>query len=127
NGSTRPARGAAGHLRPVIETAADHEGSEMSTASIRYAGSSVTSSHTDSPAHGSTGRAVGVWLALFAVVIFAIILVGGATRLTESGLSITEWKPVTGIFPPVTEAQWLVEFEKYKQIPQYLELNAGMS
>ncbi|HLV27132.1 MAG TPA: COX15/CtaA family protein [Gemmatimonadales bacterium] len=99
----------------------------MSTASIRYAGSSVTSSHTDSPAHGSTGRAVGVWLALFAVVIFAIILVGGATRLTESGLSITEWKPVTGIFPPVTEAQWLVEFEKYKQIPQYLELNAGMS
>ncbi|MEY4998790.1 MAG: heme synthase, partial [Pseudomonadota bacterium] len=54
---------------------------------------------------------------------------GGITRLTESGLSITEWKPVTGALPPLNEAQWLSEFEKYKQIPEYLEINgpAGMT
>jgi cytochrome c oxidase assembly protein subunit 15 len=53
--------------------------------------------------------------------------VGGITRLTESGLSITEWKPVSGVLPPLTEAGWLAEFEKYKQIPEYKEINAGMS
>jgi len=72
-------------------------------------------------------RAVGLWLALWAVVCFAIVLVGGATRLTESGLSITEWKPVTGIIPPHTPAQWAAEFEKYQRIPQYQRLNAGMT
>jgi cytochrome c oxidase assembly protein subunit 15 len=56
-----------------------------------------------------------------------MILVGGATRLTESGLSITEWKPVTGTIPPLTEADWQAEFDAYKQIPQYTELNRGMS
>jgi len=56
-----------------------------------------------------------------------MVLVGGATRLTESGLSIVEWKPVTGTLPPLTEAQWTQAFEGYKTIPQYRELNAGMS
>jgi cytochrome c oxidase assembly protein subunit 15 len=56
-----------------------------------------------------------------------MVLVGGATRLTESGLSIVEWKPVTGALPPLTEAQWVQAFEGYKTIPQYRELNAGMS
>jgi len=72
-------------------------------------------------------RAVGLWLAAWAAVCFAIVLVGGATRLTESGLSITEWKPVTGIIPPHTTAQWAAEFEKYQRIPQYQRLNAGMT
>jgi cytochrome c oxidase assembly protein subunit 15 len=72
-------------------------------------------------------RIVGFWLAVWAVICFAIVLVGGATRLTESGLSITEWKPVTGIIPPHTAAQWAVEFEKYQRIPQYQHLNAGMT
>ncbi len=72
-------------------------------------------------------RPVGLWLATWAVVCFAIVLVGGATRLTESGLSITEWKPVTGIIPPHTAAQWAAEFEKYQRIPQYQRLNAGMT
>jgi len=75
----------------------------------------------------ANGRAVGLWLAAWAVVCFAIVLVGGATRLTESGLSITEWKPVTGIIPPHTAAQWAAEFEKYQRIPQYQRLNAGMT
>src|SRR5215468_4377123 len=56
-----------------------------------------------------------------------MVLVGGATRLTESGLSIVEWKPVTGTLPPLTSAQWQEAFEGYKKIPQYRELNAGMT
>ena len=62
-----------------------------------------------------------------AVLIFAMVLVGGATRLTESGLSIVEWKPVTGALPPLTDAAWNDAFAAYKTIPQYRELNAGMS
>lgn len=72
-------------------------------------------------------RAVGRWLAAWAVLVVAIILVGGATRLTESGLSITEWKPVRGIVPPMNDAEWTAEFAKYQRIPQYQLLNAGMS
>ena len=56
-----------------------------------------------------------------------MVLVGGATRLTESGLSIVEWKPVTGALPPLNDAQWTQAFEGYKTIPQYRELNAGMN
>jgi cytochrome c oxidase assembly protein subunit 15 len=62
-----------------------------------------------------------------AALIAVMVLVGGATRLTESGLSIVEWKPVTGALPPLTDAQWAQAFEGYKAIPQYRELNAGMS
>lgn len=56
-----------------------------------------------------------------------MVVVGGITRLTESGLSITEWKPVTGILPPLSHQQWLEEFHKYQQIPEYREINRGMS
>lgn len=56
-----------------------------------------------------------------------VVGVGGITRLTESGLSITEWRPVSGVLPPLNEADWVKEFEKYKQIPEYKEINRGMS
>ena len=72
-------------------------------------------------------RAVKWWLIVVAALIAIMVLVGGATRLTESGLSIVEWKPVTGTLPPLNEAQWTQAFEGYKAIPQYRELNAGMS
>src|SRR5437764_994369 len=72
-------------------------------------------------------RAIGLWLYAVAALIFATVLVGGATRLTESGLSIVEWKPVTGTLPPLDQAQWAQAFDAYKTIPQYRELNAGMS
>src|SRR5436305_1698000 len=72
-------------------------------------------------------RAIRLWLYAIAALIFAMVLVGGATRLTESGLSITEWQPVTGTLPPLNETQWQTEFEKYQAIPQYRQLNAGMS
>lgn len=72
-------------------------------------------------------RAVRIWLWTIAAFVFAMVVVGGATRLTESGLSITEWKPVMGAIPPLSEADWLTEFEKYRQIPEYREINKGMS
>lgn len=72
-------------------------------------------------------QALANWLFAVAALVLAIVTVGGITRLTESGLSITEWKPVTGIVPPLTEAQWQVEFAKYQQIPEYQQLNQGMS
>ena len=76
---------------------------------------------------GAHTRAVRLWLYAAAAMVAAMVLVGGATRLTESGLSITEWKPVMGALPPLSEAQWLTEFHRYQQIPQYHELNSGMS
>jgi len=72
-------------------------------------------------------RVVQLWLYAVAALIFAIVLVGGATRLTESGLSIVEWKPVTGVLPPMTEVAWQAEFDKYKTIPQFQHLNSGMA
>jgi len=72
-------------------------------------------------------RAVRLWLLAAAAMIFLTLVVGGATRLTESGLSIVEWKPVTGVLPPLTESDWRAEFTKYQAIPQYRELNRGMS
>src|SRR5258707_462513 len=80
---------------------------------------------TRKPAPAS--RAVGVWLWCVASLVFAMVLVGGATRLTESGPSIVEWKPVTGAVPPLGEADWQAEFAKYKIIPQYERLSRGMS
>jgi cytochrome c oxidase assembly protein subunit 15 len=72
-------------------------------------------------------RAVRWWLFSIAALIAIMVLVGGATRLTESGLSIVEWKPVTGTLPPLNQEQWTQAFEAYKAIPQYRELNAGMN
>ncbi len=72
-------------------------------------------------------RAVRIWLWSIVALIVAIVIVGGATRLTDSGLSITEWKPVTGAIPPLSEQAWMVEFDKYRQIPQYQLINKGMS
>lgn len=73
--------------------------------------------------------AVANWLLSVAFLVFIMVIVGGITRLTESGLSITEWKPIMGALPPLSEADWLSEFEKYKQIPEYIEITgpAGMT
>src|SRR5580698_6589084 len=72
-------------------------------------------------------RWVRWWLIAVAALIAVMVLVGGATRLTESGLSIVEWKPVTGSLPPLGEAAWMRAFDAYKAIPQYRQMNAGMS
>lgn len=72
-------------------------------------------------------KPVAIWLLVVAALVLAMVVVGGATRLTDSGLSITEWKPVTGAIPPLTQADWQAEFARYQRIPQYQQLNAGMS
>lgn len=73
--------------------------------------------------------AIANWLLSVAFLVFIMVIVGGITRLTESGLSITEWKPIMGAIPPLNDADWLSEFEKYKQIPEYIEITgpAGMT
>lgn len=78
---------------------------------------------------GSRDRstAVAIWLFVCAAMVFGMVVVGGATRLTGSGLSITEWKPIMGALPPMNPADWNDAFEKYKAIPQYAQVNAGMS
>jgi len=72
-------------------------------------------------------RALANWLLLVAALVFAIVVVGGITRLTESGLSITEWKPIRGIVPPLNQSEWQAEFENYKRIPQYSAFNLHMT
>jgi cytochrome c oxidase assembly protein subunit 15 len=74
-----------------------------------------------------SSRLTRYWLLTVAALVFVMVLVGGATRLTESGLSIVEWRPVSGVLPPLSAAQWQAEFEKYQTIPQYQMLNRGMS
>lgn len=78
---------------------------------------------------GTTGArsAIRVWLLVIFALVAAMIVVGGLTRLTDSGLSITEWRPVTGALPPMDEAAWAAEFQKYQTIPQYELVNKGMT
>jgi heme a synthase len=79
------------------------------------------------PRNETHRRAIRIWLAVLALMVAAMVVLGGATRLTNSGLSIVEWKPVTGAVPPLSDAQWQTEFAKYRAIPQYEVLNRGMS
>jgi heme a synthase len=82
---------------------------------------------TESLTDRTHARAIKLWLYAVAALVLAMVLVGGATRLTESGLSITEWKPVMGVLPPLSGGAWQTAFEKYQAIPQYRTLNSGMS
>lgn len=72
-------------------------------------------------------RPVVWWLLACAAMIFAMVVIGGVTRLTESGLSIVEWRPVTGALPPLSDAAWQAEFQKYQQFPEYQKINRGMT
>jgi len=97
--------------------------SEVATASttnINYVQAIVSREHTNR-------RMVRWWLYVVCLLVFCMVMVGGATRLTDSGLSITEWKPIHGIIPPLSAAEWQEELEKYRQIPEYQLQNKGMS
>jgi heme a synthase len=72
-------------------------------------------------------RALAHWLYIVAALIVLMVVIGGITRLTESGLSITQWKPISGVIPPLNDAQWQAEFDHYKRIPEYQQLNQGMT
>jgi cytochrome c oxidase assembly protein subunit 15 len=78
-------------------------------------------------ATGRASGAVGAWLLVCCALVFVMIVVGGVTRLTHSGLSITEWQPIVGTLPPLTDADWQQAFDKYKLTPEYREVNRGMS
>jgi cytochrome c oxidase assembly protein subunit 15 len=88
----------------------------------------------DAPQGGMIARRDGggrggvrLWLVVLFALVMAMIVVGGLTRLTDSGLSITEWRPVTGALPPMSVAEWDVEFQKYRSIPEYQLQNKGMT
>ena len=102
--------------RPVFEEVLDPHASSRPV---------TTTGMIDAAPRGAR-RAIRVWLMILFVMVLAMIALGGATRLTGSGLSITEWAPVTGTIPPLNEADWQAEFEAYKQIPQYAEVNPDM-
>lgn len=101
--------------RPVFEEVADQ------TASRPVAQTGMI----DAAPRGAR-RAIRLWLMVLFAMVAAMIALGGATRLTGSGLSITEWAPVTGAIPPMSEADWQTEFEAYKTIPQFVEVNPAM-
>jgi cytochrome c oxidase assembly protein subunit 15 len=76
---------------------------------------------------GQHDRQIAYWLFFCAAVIFGMILLGGVTRLTSSGLSMVDWKPIMGVIPPMTQADWQEMFLKYQQFPEYQKINVGMS
>src|SRR3954467_2233643 len=72
-------------------------------------------------------RQVAVWLLVCCALVFAMVVVGGVTRLTHSGLSIVEWQPIVGTVPPLNDSQWIETFEKYKLTPEYRLVNRDMT
>lgn len=70
---------------------------------------------------------IRIWYWSGATLVLLILIIGGITRLTGSGLSMTDWKPIMGIIPPITESQWEDAFEQYRQFPEYQQVNRGMS
>src|SRR5437763_8205332 len=87
---------------------------------------SVPFSHCTSDARGAANRGVAAWLFVCCALVFAIVVVGGVTRLTHSGLSITEWQPIVGTVPPLSAADWDAAFAKYQATPEYRLVNHGM-
>lgn len=82
---------------------------------------------TPAPTARARPRAVSNWLLAVATLVFLMVVIGGITRLTESGLSMVRWEPVSGIVPPLNDAQWQAEFDAYKAYPEYQKINRGMS
>ena len=83
--------------------------------------------HSTASTDSQSARAISTWLFVMCALVALMVIVGGATRLTDSGLSITEWRPVTGAIPPLSAEDWASEFAKYQQIPEYSIVNQGMT
>lgn len=82
---------------------------------------------TSSTVSSHASRIIGLWLLTICSMVFAMIVLGGFTRLTESGLSMTDWRPVTGWLPPISDVAWQAQFDGYRTSPEYLKINKGMS
>ena len=102
------------------------DGDNMASSLGRLRGAGLPQSALPAEDRGRHG-AIRLWLAVVIVLVLAMIVVGGATRLTDSGLSITEWQPILGAIPPLSDADWHAAFEKYKEVPEYHQINKGMS
>lgn len=76
--------------------------------------------------HQDSNRAIAIWLFVVAALIFSMVILGGVTRLTRSGLSMVKWEPIMGIMPPMSQKQWQQTFDKYKQFPEYKKINREM-
>jgi heme a synthase len=87
----------------------------------------IPDSQAESAARTEANRSVAAWLYVLCALVFAMVVVGGATRLTHSGLSITEWQPIVGTLPPLTDAQWQDAFAKYQLTPEYRQVNSAMT
>ena len=87
----------------------------------------MTAASTTRPTGGGRERVLGVWLLVLCALVFAMVVLGGVTRLTHSGLSMTDWRPVSGWLPPLDEAAWAEQFAAYKRFPEYQKLNPDMS
>ena len=87
----------------------------------------LTTPSSDAQTRERDPRAVAAWLLACCALLFAMVVVGGVTRLTHSGLSITEWQPIVGTLPPLTDAQWAETFAKYQATPEYSQVNRGMT
>ena len=97
------------------------------TSSIPGGLAAASNQPAPAAAAGGAPRVVATWLLVCCALVFALIVVGGVTRLTHSGLSITEWQPILGTLPPLSESQWNEAFAKYQMTPEYLQVNRGMS
>jgi len=76
--------------------------------------------------HSSNDKHIAIWLLVCCALVFSMVVLGGVTRLTRSGLSMVEWNPIMGVIPPLSQEQWTDTFEKYKQFPEYRKINKGM-
>lgn len=97
----------------------------MQAASSSHASGQLSSSGSPSPI--ARDRGVAIWLWCLAACVFAMVVVGGSTRLTESGLSITQWKPIEGVIPPLSQADWTAAFNDYRATPQFAKLFPDMT
>ncbi len=112
------------------ETEASRVASKVNLTGMNSSTSAVSSGEETSakaPSFDGDLRPIAIWLLFCCGMILVMVVIGGITRLTLSGLSITEWQPVVGILPPLSPAAWAAEFAKYQHIPQYRLVNYGMS
>src|SRR6058998_2561239 len=112
-----------GKIHPMSAVApSDDAGFAYSTSAI-----SIDVARSPALARTASARAIVAWLLVCCALVFAMVVVGGITRLTHSGLSITEWRPIVGTLPPLADTQWQEAFAKYQLTPEYQQLNKGMS
>ena len=97
------------------------------TFAVHLFGVSISMTPVDPSIEARRNRIMAAWLFVVAVMVFAMVVLGGVTRLTHSGLSMVEWRPLTGWLPPFTEAEWQLTFDKYKQFPEFQKINQDMT